>query len=114
MEIRQLNSFRWIVQSGSLEDADIALDLDASACFHVPTFLRLAMLPLSFLIVFRLFTSQASSNYSVPLRVASRSDETGRQVSHFDAGMFLTGQYLLSDLAHRLRRARRRSSLFAG
>ena len=48
MEIRQLNSFRWIVQSGSLEDADIALDLDASACFHVPTFLRLAMLPLSF------------------------------------------------------------------
>jgi len=46
--------------------------------------------------------------------MASRSDETGRQVSHSDAGMFLTGQYLLSDLPHRLRRARRRSSLFAG
>lgn len=46
--------------------------------------------------------------------VASRSDETGRQVSHSDAGMFPAGQYLLSDLPHRLRRARRRSSLFAG
>ena len=96
MEITQLSSFCWIVQSGSPKDGDIALDLDASAGFFHAADVSSAgdVIARRALIVCKLFTSQASWSYSGLLRFGFRSDETNRQVSRSDARMFLTGQYL--------------------